>query len=158
MQTADEAFEPGKRKKSSSGDGNWWWILMLHLTWIILLVIGAWYGYTSWQFASGGNEVPATVIALAESYSSDSGTTYSPVFEYQVDGQTYTYESINSSDPPTHHVGEQTTLLVAPDDPESARENSFWELWLLPAIMCPVSLVVAVIAIVLTLFTKPWKR
>lgn len=157
MQTADQAFEPAQRRKGGS-ENNWWWLLMLHATWIILLGIGVWYAYTSWQFTSAGDEVPATVIALAESYSSDSGTTYSPVFEYQVSGKTYTYESVNSSDPPTHHIGERTTLLVDPDDPERARENSFWELWLLPAIMCPVSLLVAAIAIVLTLVTKPWQR
>lgn len=157
MQSADEAFEPAKRKKNDSGN-NWWWIAMLHTTWIILGVIGVWYAFTSWQFASQGEEVPATVIALAESYSSDSGTTYSPVFEYQVDGRTYTYESINSSDPPTHDIGERTTLLVYPDEPEKARENTFWEMWLLPVIMCPIAGLVAVVAIVLTVFVKPWKR
>lgn len=149
MQTADEAFEPVKSRKSSSGVSGWV-LLMLHSMWIILLGVGIWYGYTSWQFANAGDEVPATVIALTESYS-DGSTTYSPIFEYEVDGKTYTYESVNSSSPPTHRVGEQTTLLVDPEDPERARENSFWELWLLPVIMCPVSLLVAAIAIALTL-------
>jgi hypothetical protein len=158
MQSADEAFEPRKNKKSdSSGAGNWWWLLMLHSTWIILLVIGVWYGFTSWRFSSAGTEVPAVVIALDESYS-DGSTTYSPVFEYQFEGQTYTYESVNSSSPPTHDIGERTTLLVDPENPKSARENSFWELWLLPVIMCPIAGIVAVVAIALTLFIKPWKR
>ncbi|HEY2980718.1 MAG TPA: DUF3592 domain-containing protein [Anaerolineales bacterium] len=156
MQTADEAFEPKKRKKSNSG-GNWWWLIMLHSTWVILFGLGAWYGFTSWRFVSAGSEVPATVIALTENYSSDSGTTYSPVFEYRVNGQTYTYESVNTSDPPSHQVGDRATLLVDPSNPKRARENTFWELWLLPVIMCPVSLLVAVIAIVLTFVTKPWK-
>lgn len=158
MQTADDIFEPKKIRARSRGASSGWWLLMLHGTWIILLVIGVWYGYVSWQYASRGDEVPATVIALADHYSSDSGTTYSPVFEYRVGGQTYTYESVNSSDPPTHEVGERTTLLVMPDDPERARENSFWELWLLPVIMCPVAGIVALVSIVLTLFMKPWKR
>jgi hypothetical protein len=154
MQTANQAA--GSRKSSSSS--NWWWILMLHLTWMILLVVGLWYGFTSLRFVSSGEEVPATVIALDESHSADSGTTYSPVFEYQVDGQTYTYESVNSSDPPTHRVGEETTLLVDPNNPTRARENSFWELWLLPTIMCPISGLVALISIVLTFVVRPWKR
>ncbi len=159
MQTADEAFEPAQRKPKKPGSGgNWWWILMLHVTWIILLAIGVLYGLSSWKFARQGEEVPATVIELAESHSSDSGTTYSPVFQYRVDGRTYTYESINSSDPPSHRVGEQVTLLVDPDDPERARENSFWELWLLPVIMCPIALMTALISIVATVVTKPWQR
>ena len=152
MQSADQAFEPKKRNTNKQGNsgGNGWWIIMLHATWIILLIIGVWYGYTSWRFSSEGSEVDATVIALNESSDSD-GTTYSPVFEYQVGGKTYQYESVNSSNPPTHHVGERTTLLVMPDDPEKARENSFWEMWLLPAIMCPVSGLVAVISIALNI-------
>lgn len=157
MQTADQAFEPRKPVKGNSR-GNWWWLLMLHGTWIILMGIGVLYTFTSWRFVTNGDEISATVIALTESHSADSGTTYSPVFEYQVDGQTYTYESVNASSPPTHELGEQTTLLVDPNNPEKARENSFWELWLLPVIMCPVSFMVAVIAIVLTLVMKPWKR
>ena len=156
MQTADEAFEPKKRPKNNAS-GNWWWLIMLHSTWVILFGIGALYGFASWRFVSAGSEVPATVISLTENYSSDSGTTYSPVFEYRVNGQTYTYESVNTSDPPSHQVGDHTTLLVDPKNPQSARENTFWELWLLPVIMCPVSLLVAVIAIVLTFVIKPWK-
>ena len=157
MQTADQAFDSNKPDKNRSGS-NWWWLLMLHGTWVILFGVGILYGFSSWRFATNGTEVPATVIALTESHSSDSGTTYSPVFEYQIDGQTYTYESVNASSPPTHEVGEQTILLVDPDNPQKARENSFWELWLLPVIMCPVSALVAVIAIILTLVMKPWKR
>jgi hypothetical protein len=45
-----------------------------------------------------------------------------------------------------------------PDDPEKARENSFWEMWLLPVIMCPVSGLVAVVSIVLTFVMRPRKR
>ena len=156
MQSADEAFEPTARKKSG-GDNNWWWLLMLHATWIILLIIGVWYGYTSWRFASQGQRVPARVIALEENYSSDSGTTYSPVFEYSIGGKTYNYESVNTSDPPSHHVGQEAFLFVDPEDPDRAREDSFWELWLLPVIMCPIALMVAGIATALTVVMKPWR-
>ena len=155
MESADKAFEPARPTKRGSA-GNWWWLLMLHATWSILLVIGAWYGYTSWRFASQGEKVSAHVIALEEHYSTDSGTTYSPVFEYKIGDQTYTYESVNSSDPPTHQVGDAAVLLVDPARPGSAREDSFWELWLLPVIMCPIALVVAVVAFALTIVVKPW--
>jgi hypothetical protein len=157
MQTADEVFEPRKKPAKARSGENQWWLLMLHATWIILLGVGAWYAYTSWRFVSEGREVPATVVAL-ERVSGSDGVSYSPVFEYRVDGQTYTYESVNSSNPPTHEVGEQTTLLVMADDPESARENSFWELWLLPTIMCPVSGLVGVIAIVASVAVRVTKK
>jgi len=154
MQSADEIFGTGKRKQNRSGAGGAWWIWMLHATWVILLVIGVWYGYVSWGYVNEGVEVPAIVIELAES-SSDDGVSYSPVFEYAYRGQIYTYESINSSDPPTHDIGERTTLLVDPEKPTRARENSFWELWLLPVIMIPVAVIVAVIAIAAQFFFKP---
>jgi hypothetical protein len=93
-----------------------------------------------------------------ERISDSDGTSYSPIFEYQVGGRTYTYESVNSSNPPTHDVGEQTTLLVMPEDPQSAREDSFWELWLLPAIMCPVAGLTAAISIAVTLAFRGGRR
>jgi hypothetical protein len=154
MQTVDEISGPTKRKRGAS---NPWWILVLYATAVILFAIGAWYGYTSWRFVSQGEQVPATVVTLQEVSGSD-GTGYSPVFEYEVGGRTYSYESVNSSNPPTHKVGQQTTLWVMPDDPEQARENSFFELWLLPVIMGVVSGVVAVIAIVASVAVWLWRR
>ncbi len=98
------------------------------------------------MFYTNGIEVQGTVVRLESTHSSDSGTTYSPVFRYTVDGQEYEYESVNSSSPPTHEVGEVTTLLYDPKNPSKARENSFWELWLLPCIMCPISFVMLVLS------------
>lgn len=154
MQSVDEIFGTGKSNQKRTGSGNTWWIWMLHATWVILLVTGVWYGYVSWGYVNEGVEVPAVVIDLAES-SSDDGVSYSPVFEYAYRGQIYEYESINSSDPPTHDLGDRTILLIDPEKPSRARENSFWELWLLPVIMVPVAVVVAVITIALQLFFKP---
>lgn len=148
MKVSDEIFSPADRKKSApGGSSNPRWILILHVTWVILLGVGIWYGYTSWQFVSHGQVVSATVVALEEISDSD-GISYSPVFEYQIDGRIYTYESVNSSNPPTHDVGEQTELWVMPDNPERAREDSFWELWLLPVVMGLSAGLVAVIAII----------
>jgi hypothetical protein len=64
-----------------------------------------------------------------------------------VEGKQYEYESVNSSSPPSHDVGEVVTLLYDPDNPGKARVNSFWELWLLSVILCPVSLVMIVLSI-----------
>jgi hypothetical protein len=82
MQTADQAFGTGGRNVDTSGISIWV-LVMLHSMAIGFLGIAVWYGYTSWKFFSAGDRAPATVIALDESYSSDSGITYSPVFEYQ---------------------------------------------------------------------------
>ena len=121
--------------------------ILLPISAVIMLGVSIWYAISSYGFYSNGIEVESTVVRLESSHSSDSGTTYSPVYRYIVDGQEYEYESVNSSSPPSHDVGEVVTLLYDPDDPGRARVNSFWELWLLPVILCPVSLFMVLLSI-----------
>lgn len=146
MQTVDQAFPDGDitkppRKKLGCA------FALLPISAIIMLIVSIWYGYSSWNFYSNGVEVQGTVVRLESSSSADTGTTYSPVFRYTVDGVDYEYESVNSSSPPTHKVGEVTTLLYDPKNPAKARENSFWELWLVPCIMCPASFVMGILSV-----------
>src|SRR5690242_18725942 len=108
--------------------------ILLPLAAVIMLGVSVWYTYTSYVFSSSGVEVPGTVVRLEESYS-DGSSTYSPVFRYTYEGQEYEYESVNSSNPPSNRVGDVEPLLVNPNNPSKARQNSFWELWLMPCIM-----------------------
>src|SRR6266542_14360 len=121
---------------------------------IILLGVAIWYTYSSYMFYSKGVEVQGTVVRLESSSSSEGGFTYSPVFSYTVDGQQYEYESGNSSNPPSNQVGDVETLLVDPNKPNKARQNSFWELWLLPCIMFPVSFVMVILSIGIPLLVR----
>ncbi len=121
---------------------------LLPLFGLIMLGVGGWFGYSSYDFVSNGFEVEGTVIRM-ETVSSDDGVSYSPVFSYRVDGQQYEYESVNASNPPSKQVGEVSTLLIDPDDHSRARENSFWELWLLPAILVPVALFMILLSIII---------
>ena len=128
--------------------------VLLPISAIIMLGISIWYTYTSYMFFSQGVEVQGTVVRLESSHSADSGTTYSPVFSYTINGQQYEYESVSSSNPPSNEVGDVETLLVDPDKPSKARQNSFWELWLLPCIMCPVSFVMFIAGIPLLMMRR----
>ena len=128
--------------------------VLLPISAIILLGVSIWYTNTSYMFYSKGVEVPGTVIRMESSNSSDGGTTYSPVFSYTIDGQQYEYESVNSSNPPTNKVGDVESLLYNPDNPGKARQNSFWELWLLPVILCPVSIFMIILSIGIPLLTR----
>ena len=127
---------------------------LLPISTIILLGLGVWYAYTSYMFSTNGIEVQGTVVRLESSSSSEGGTTYSPVFSYTVDGQQYEYESVNSSSPPSNEVGDVETLLYDPDNPGKARQNSFWELWLLPCILCPVSFLMIALSIGIPLLVR----
>ena len=152
MQTENQAFPTGNTNKSPRKLGCAF--VLLPISAIILLGISIWYTYSSYMFYSKGSEVQGTVVRLEESSSDDGGTTYSPVFSYTVDGQQYEYESVNSSNPPSNKVGDIETLLVDPANPGKARQNSFWELWLLPIILCPVSFLMLILSIAIPLFVR----
>jgi len=126
---------------------------LLPISAIILLGVSVWYLYSSYIFSTTGIEVPGTVVRL-ESSTSEGSTTYSPVFEYTYDGQRYEYESVNSSNPPANQVGDEETLLVNPNNPSKARQNSFWELWLLPVILCPISIFMLALSIGIPLLVR----
>jgi hypothetical protein len=128
--------------------------LLLPLGGIILALVSAWYLYTSWNFFSKGVEVQATVVRLESHSSSDSGTTYAPIFSYSVDGQTYEVKSGTSSNPPLHERGDVVTLLYDPAHPQKARENSFWEMWGLPLILCPSALFMLALSIFVPLLVR----
>lgn len=128
--------------------------VLLPISAIILLGISIWYSYSSYMFYSQGSQVQGRVVRLEESSSAEGGTTYSPVFSYTVDGKEYEYESVNSSNPPTNKVGDIETLLVDRTNPVRARQNSFWELWLLPCILCPVSFVMIILSIGIPLLVR----
>lgn len=128
--------------------------ILLPISAVILLGVSAWYLYSSYIFSTTGVEVPGTVVRLESSHSSEGGTTYSPVFSYTYEGQPYEYESVNSSNPPSNEMGDVETLLVNPNDPSKARQNSFWELWLLPCILFPVSFVMIILSIGIPLLVR----
>ncbi len=152
MQTGNQVFQPnnGAVKRPKLGCA----FILLPISAIILLGVSIWYTYTSYKFYSKGVEVQGTVIRLEESHSADSGSTYSPVFSYTFNNQQYEYESVNSSYPPSNEVGDVETLLVDPNNPGKARQNSFWELWLLPIILCPVSVFMIILSIGIPLLTR----
>jgi hypothetical protein len=119
-------------------------LVFFNLFWVAMLAAAAWYGYGSYTLTVNGDTAVGTVVENQEVDGSD-GITYSPVIEYEVDGVVYTYVGENSSSPPDYAVGETVTVRYNRDDHAQARINSVWELWLVPAILCPAALVLAVV-------------
>jgi hypothetical protein len=152
MQVGNEPFQQGNTTKPRRSLGCAF--ALLPIAAVIMLGVSIWYTYTSYIFTSTGVEVPGTVVRLESSHSSEGGTTYSPVFSYTYDDQKYEYESVNSSNPPSNEVGDVETLLVNPNNPSKARQNSFWELWLLPCIMCPISGVMIALSVGIPLLVR----
>jgi hypothetical protein len=73
------------------------------------------------------------VVELIASSGSD-GTTYAPVIEYVgPDGKVYRFTS-NLYRSPAPDVGDSIGVLINPDDPSDASENSIWLLYVFPGI------------------------
>lgn len=136
------------QSKPMSPFGRGCLFFVLHMIWIILLGVGLYYGYNSFKLATSGEKVEAVIVDMDAS-SSDGVTTYSPIYEYTYEGETYRYNSVNSSNIVTYSIGDRATLLVDPSNPKNARTDSFWELWLLPVILIPAALFMAVLMIFL---------
>ncbi len=109
-------------------------VIFLNLLLGGLFLGGSYIAYNNYQLRTNGASTIGTVIRLEES-SSDGSTTYSPVFQYEVDGQNYEFESGNSSSPPTHRVGETDTIFYDPANPAKAQIDSFMDMWFAPGML-----------------------
>lgn len=118
---------------------------------------GVYAAVIAYRLETTGVVAEGEVTRLEESSDSDGGCcTYSPVVEFEVNGQTYTFESENASYPPAYEVGESVQVLYDPNDPNTAQINKYSERWLMPIILIPSMLCGSVI---LTFFmVRAWRR
>ncbi len=107
---------------------------------------GVYAGYTSWQLEQTGETTIGKVIQMEESDSSEGGCcVYSPVIEFDANGQTYSFEGDNASYPPAYEVGEEVNIISDPANPDTAQINKWTERWLFPIIIIPAMLIGALI-------------
>jgi len=64
-----------------------------------------------------------------------STTMYTPVFQYEYKGETYTHKSKSSSSSQDYIIDEPVDIFVNPDDPSDILIDSFWEKWMLPILL-----------------------
>lgn len=99
---------------------------------------GAVYSFvTTWRFIGGAIAADGVVIALEERWSSaDGDSAYFPrvAFETQ-DRRRFEFTGDTGSQPAAFDVGEPVRVLFDPAQPEMARIDSFFQLWLLPLIL-----------------------
>lgn len=107
---------------------------------------GVYAGYVSLKLEQNGETITGEVVRLEESDSSEGGCcVYSPVIEFDINGQTYSFEGDNASDPPAYEVGEEVSVLYDPADPDTAQINKWSERWLFPLIIIPAMIITALI-------------
>ena len=122
------------------------WTIFFNLFFAGFCLWGVYAGYISWKLQNEGITTTGTVVRLEESNSSEGGCcVYSPVIEFQANGQTFSFEGDNASYPPAYQVGEQVNVIYAPSDPGTAQINKWTERCLFPIIIIPVMLLAALI-------------
>lgn len=89
------------------------------------------------MFAIGGFGVGCYSVAFGIGAKEAKGTVTdfiggSPIVEFEVGGQTFSFQSSISSSPPAYFVGEKVDVLYRPNNPRSAQINSFTDRWLFP--------------------------
>jgi hypothetical protein len=91
----------------------------------------------TWHFTSVAQRASGTVVEMREQTDKDSGSTsYAPTFHFQdASGSPHTVSSSFFSSPQEFHVGDVVTVLYRRDDPQSARIDSYWQVWGLPSLL-----------------------
>jgi hypothetical protein len=122
------------------------WTIFFNLFFAGFCLWGVYAGYTSWILQNEGQTTTGTVVRLEESNSGESGCcVYSPVVEFNANGQTYSFEGDNASDPPAYKVGEVVNVIYHPSDPNTAQIDKWSERWLFPIIIIPAMILAAMI-------------
>ena len=107
---------------------------------------GAYAGYVSYTLEQNGETTTGIVVKMEESSSAENGCcVYSPVIEFAANGQTYSFEGDNASNPPAYAVGEEVSVLYDPANPDTAQINKWTERWLFPMIIIPAMLIAALV-------------
>lgn len=87
------------------------------------------------SFVASARHAQGTVVDLEQHRSSSSsngssGTTYAPVVTFATpDGQTHTFVSNSSSNPPSYSRGESVSVLYDQSKPESGTIDGWFSLW-----------------------------
>jgi hypothetical protein len=103
---------------------------------------GAYSAVISWKLQTSGEITNGTVTRLEESKTREGYCcVYSPVVEFQVDGQTYSFENDSASSSPDYQIGSEVKVRYDPADPNTAQINTFSNRWLFPIIIIPAMII-----------------
>lgn len=91
----------------------------------------------TWHFTQIAQRTSGTVIEMRQQTDKDSGSvSYAPTFRFlDAAGAPHTVSSSFYSSPPEFHVGDSVTVLYRSDDPQTARIDSYWQVWGLPSLL-----------------------
>ncbi len=118
---------------------------------------GAYAATISWRLQSAGELATGVVTRLEESNTSEGYCcVYSPVVEFEANGQLYTFENDNASSQSDYEIGAKVSVLYDPADPNTAQINTFTDRWLFPIIIIPAMIFAALL--VNFFMIRAWRR
>jgi len=87
-----------------------------------LVVLSAYLQRSTTAFLAKAMRANGVVVELAVNHSGTGNSyTYSPVVDFEVDGQTYKFKDSVGSNPPGYRRGDSVAVLYDPDQPRHAR-------------------------------------
>ena len=101
---------------------------------LVLILIGLGLALHTLSFLHHAERANGKVITLRQKVDDD-GVTFAPTFNFvAVSGQSYTVDSNSYSRPAGFEEGEAVSVLYLQSAPETARIDSFWQVWAMETI------------------------
>lgn len=128
--------------------------LIVPLVGIVFLGLGGWWGWDTWTFVKRAEPAIGRVERFVQSASkrrvngvTRESTTHYPVFSFRdAKGTSHMVTSSTGSGKPAYEAGQEVPVLYDPAAPDSARINSFSNLWLFPVAFCGIAVACLVVA------------
>ena len=105
---------------------------------------GVYMLYVSVQLETKGKITEGIVVEMDAS-TTDGSTTYSPIIEFEANGETHSFKGNISSNPPQYSIGDRVDVRFDPGNPNTAQIDKGSERWLTPIILIPAMLIAAFI-------------
>ncbi len=106
------------------------------------LAVGCGFGVYTTIWLHRSTVTKGTIISLLPVSNRENNTTnYAPVFAFTAkDGQTYKVTSGVATNPPGFEIGQHVSVLYILAKPDSAKLDSFWQLWFVSIVVVGLGL------------------
>lgn len=132
-------------------------LLFVNLFFGAFCLWGTYMAFNAYKLGASGETTAGIVVELEESSMPEGGCcVYSPIIEFQANGQRYTFNGDVATNPPTYKVGEAVQVLYDPADPNTAQINKWSERWLTPLILTPSMILAAMLVNFFSI--RAWRR
>jgi len=113
---------------------------------LALAAISGWFYFEDRDFAAGGLRAQGTVIEMSSIRDTNGSYSSRPVVEFfDAGGTRHVFTSSVSSSPPSHATGDRVDVIYAPEAPETAVIDDFFERSFIPLMFVGMGAVFAVI-------------